>query len=508
MEHAASGCILRTYSYYGYYTSITRQMVYFNIHAGPDASDAHSSSQYFYRICKRTSPTPPPPPAPPQQYVPIGYVGQWRYETPALYATSRDYYSYYYGYDSPKDFLTEVYVEANGQFRGSTKYRHDYGSYYSENRDYHYVGAYLQTTCALDANGNMVTKDLYWWSQVDWAYASVRCRYRTREPGARRTLASIQFSSDPIYAMADLQARYAPGNCPDLAVAMADGIAWMPDKVPSVNTTLYDLNCIKDCLDFTCASAAPPPSLPPPPSPPPSAPAHIASTDASASIYGLAIGIPVGVCLLGVAICSAVFWRLKRKRQTLESGASADRAAPVQVEIPAQPRTVTHQHSDLLTNTARTASTDAQHATPQQIAITVSRPEPLTKTAQVASPDLRDGDAGTTQHATGKGDVMEDAQPTNVAALLAACGLEHRATNFEDEGYTLEDLMGAMKQGGEAAVKSDLQDLKLTLGERRKVITELKRMDERARGQANASTPESGVRVRAQPDGPPGKRWL
>ena len=246
----------------------------------------------------------------------------------------------------------------------------------------------------------------------------------------------------------------------------------------------------------------------PPPSPPPSAPAHIASTDATASIYGLAIGIPVGVCLLGVAICSAVFWRLKRKRQTLEAGASADRAAPVQVELPAQPRTVTHQHSDLLTNTARTASTDAQHATPQQIAITVSQPEPLTKTAQVASPDLRDGDAGTTQHATGKGDVMEDAQPTNVAALLAACGLEHRATNFEDEGYTLEDLMGAMKQGGEAAVKSDLQDLKLTLGERRKFITELQRMDERARGQANASTPESGVRVRAQPDGPPGKRWL
>ena len=175
---------------------------------------------------------------------------------------------------------------------------------------------------------------------------------------------------------------------------------------------------------------------------------YIASTDATASIYGLAIGIPVGVCLLGVAICSAVFWRLKRKRQMLEAGASADRAAPVQVEITAQPRAVTHQHSDLLTNTARTASTDGQHATPQQIAITVSQPEPLTKTAQVASPDLRDGDAGTTQHATGKGDVMEDAQPTNVAALLAACGLEHRATNFEDEGYTLEDLMGAMKQGG------------------------------------------------------------
>ena len=501
MEHAASGCILETVSHW-YYGSTPRRSISFNIHAGPDASGVrprHWSSQYLYQICMLTSPTPPPPPAPPQEYVPIGYVGRWRYETPSLYPPSWNGAGY-------KDLLTEEYVEANGHFRGNFNFRYEFGysefGYTTYDYDYRYVGAYLQTTCAMDANGNMVTKDLYWWSQVDWAYARVRCRYRTREPGTRRTVASVQFSSDPVYAVADLQARYAPGNCPDLAVAMADGIAWMPGKVPSVNTTLYDLNCIEDCLDFTCASAAPPPS------PPPAAPAHIASTDASASIYGLAIGIPVGVCLLGVAICSAVFWRLKRKRQTLEAGASADRAAPVQVEIPAQPRTVTHQHSDLLTNTARTARTDAQHATPQQIAITVSQPEPLTKTAQVASPDLRDGDAGTTQHATGKGDVMEDAQPTNVAALLAACGLEHRATNFEDEGYTLEDLMGAMKQGGEAAVKSDLQDLKLTLGERRKVITELKRMDERARGQANASTPESGVRVRAQPDGPPGKRWL
>ena len=45
--------------------------------------------------------------------------------------------------------------------------------------------------------------------------------------------------------------------------------------------------------------------------------------------------------------------------------------------------------------------------------------------------------------------------------------------NFEDEGYTFEDLMGAIKQGGEAAAKSDLQDLKLSLGERRRIITQL-----------------------------------
>ena len=74
----------------------------------------------------------------------------------------------------------------------------------------------------------------------------------------------------------------------------------------------YQYMCIEDCLDFTCASTS-----------------RVASTDATASIYGLAIGIPVGVCLLGVAICSAVFWRLKRKRKTPPAASpSADRAAP------------------------------------------------------------------------------------------------------------------------------------------------------------------------------------
>ena len=444
--------------------------------------------------------TPPPPPAPPQEYVPIGFVGRWRHETPAWYPLD------WGGEIGIKDILQEDYVEATGQFRGRSKYRFESGwDSRSDNVDYRYVGAYLQITCAMDANGNMVTKELYWVQRVERAYARVYCRYRTREPATRRALAFVQFSSEEVYAVADLQARYAPGSCPDLAVAMADGIAWMPGVLPWVDTTSYDPNCIEDCLDFTCASAAPPPSPPPPPS----APARIASTDATASIYGLAIGIPVGVCLLGVAICSAVFWRLKRRRrQTPAASASADRAAPVQLEITAQPRAVTHQHSDLLTNTARAASTDGQHATPQQVVITVSQPEPRTKTAQVASPDSRDGDAGTAHEARGKGGATQDAQPTRLAALLAACGLEHCTASFEDEGYTFEDLMGAMKQGGEAAVKSDLQDLKLTLGERRRIITELQRMNERKRGEASASAPESGARVSAQFEGPPDRRWL
>ena len=62
--------------------------------------------------------------------------------------------------------------------------------------------------------------------------------------------------------------------------------------------------------------------------------------------------------------------------------------------------------------------------------------------------------------------------PQSLAALLAACGLEHRAKNFEDEGYTLDNLLSSMKSGEDVA-KSDLRELKLTLGECRQLITQL-----------------------------------
>ena len=40
------------------------------------------------------------------------------------------------------------------------------------------------------------------------------------------------------------------------------------------------------------------------------------------------------------------------------------------------------------------------------------------------------------------------------------------------QGYTLDDLLNAMEQGEESA-KSDLRELNLTVGECRKVITQL-----------------------------------
>jgi hypothetical protein len=456
IQHAPGGCIVDAYPTPSYYYTSWRY-IYFNTYASPDASDTHSSSETFYQICKLAPPSQPPPPAPPQEYVPIGYIGRWQYETAFL-----NEYVY--------DFFEEYVLEATGQFRGKVSHWYDdrWSSTFYNNS---YSGAYLQTTCAVEAEGSMTTKDLYWTQYDDRGFASVICAYETRNPETRHTVASVRFQSDAIYSVADLQARYAPGNCPDLAVAMTDGVAWMPEA--NSWTTLFPFNCIEDCLDFTCALAAPPPSPPWPPPWPPSAP--FAPTNATASIYGLAIGIPVGVCLLGVAICSAIYW-FKRRKQTLAANVPVGGTAPVQVEITAQPQVVTH--SELLTNTARTArtaSTDGHHATPQQIYVTVAEPESRTKTAQVASTDLRDGDAATssTKEAREEGAVMEKAQPTSLAALLAACGLEHRAINFKDEGYTFEDLLSAIKQGGEDAAKSDLRELKLSLGERRQIITQL-----------------------------------
>ena len=91
---------------------------------------------------------------------------------------------------------------------------------------------------------------------------------------------------------------------------------------------------------------------------------------------------------------------------------------------------------------------------PQQIEVIVSQPGAPAK--QAAAPQS----------------LAQAAAPQSLAALLAACGLEHRAQAFEDEGYTLENLLNSLKQGEQVA-KSDLRELKLTLGECRQLITKL-----------------------------------
>ena len=71
----------------------------------------------------------------------------------------------------------------------------------------------------------------------------------------------------------------------------------------------------------------------------------------------------------------------------------------------------------------------------------------------------------------------EKTTPQSLAALLAACGLEHHTSAFEAESYTLGSLLGAMKQGdvkGDEAAMRDLRELKLSLGDCRKIIHQLK----------------------------------
>ena len=66
------------------------------------------------------------------------------------------------------------------------------------------------------------------------------------------------------------------------------------------------------------------------------------------------------------------------------------------------------------------------------------------------------------------------APPQSLPALLAACGLEHHRSAFEAAKYTLKNLLSAMKQGEEEAIR-DLRELKLNLEECRKFITQLKK---------------------------------
>jgi len=85
------------------------------------------------------------------------------------------------------------------------------------------------------------------------------------------------------------------------------------------------------------------------------------------------------------------------------------------------------------------------------------------------------GAAGSIPDASPAGDgsgTQRAPAPQSLAALLAACGLEHRAKNFEDEAYTLETLLSSVKQGEDIA-KDDLRELKLTLGECRRLLNYL-----------------------------------
>ena len=152
------------------------------------------------------------------------------------------------------------------------------------------------------------------------------------------------------------------------------------------------------------------------PSPPPPAPSPLRPRDSGATQDagpGLAIGLALGGCLLVAVLAAAIFFWL-RTRRTKPPSSSASTTAPRQVEV-------------IVTQPVST------------------QPE--------------------TQQPT--------AAPESLAAVLAACGLQHHEKTFQAEGYTLETLLKSIKQG-DAAARSDLRELKLNMGECRKLINHLK----------------------------------
>ena len=168
--------------------------------------------------------------------------------------------------------------------------------------------------------------------------------------------------------------------------------------------------------------------LPPPPSPPP-APSPLrprSATSGSGATQdagpGLVIGLAVGGCLL-VALLVAASCVWHRKRLMQKAlGANASTTAPRQVEV------------------------------------ILSQPE----TRQPA------------------------AAPASLAAILAACGLQHHEKTFQAEGYTPATLRNSIMQG-DAAARSDLRDLKLNLGESRRLINYVTKADAEAAEEAEAA---------------------
>ena len=105
---------------------------------------------------------------------------------------------------------------------------------------------------------------------------------------------------------------------------------------------------------------------------------------------------------------------------------------------------------------------------PANIEVVVSAPASDKDAARDAvAPNEQEGQA------PAKSMTEPKAAPTSLAAVLVSCGLENRAKLFEDEGYTLEAAFRAL-DSGESTLKTDLRDLKLTLGDCHKLIAAIK----------------------------------
>ena len=141
------------------------------------------------------------------------------------------------------------------------------------------------------------------------------------------------------------------------------------------------------------------------------------------------------------------------KRAAAEADAAVFLAEEARKAAEAKTKAHAVDVADVAGSTPDASPAEDRKAALQQVEVTVPEPEAPTNTVPATSTDKK-----------------EAAQ--SLAALLAECGLEHRAKNFKDEGYTLEHLIRAVQQGQEVA-KLDLRELKLTLGECRQLITKL-----------------------------------
>ena len=114
---------------------------------------------------------------------------------------------------------------------------------------------------------------------------------------------------------------------------------------------------------------------------------------------------------------------------------------------------------------------------PANVEIVVSSPAPNNDAARRAVTPTEQKEEAPAQtvlpSAVSQPVVAASSGDKTLTAVLASCGLEHRAKLFEDENYTLEVAFRAL-DSGESMLMSDLRELNLTLGECRKLITKLK----------------------------------
>ena len=169
-------------------------------------------------------------------------------------------------------------------------------------------------------------------------------------------------------------------------------------------------------------------------------------TDSDEGLGGLIAGATVGCLALVAALGAGGFYCYKKKTPP-------PRPANVEIMVPSPPPPPA--------NVAITVSSPASNNDAARGAVTPAAQKEEAPAQAVLPPAISQP-----VFASASGE-------KTLTAVLASCGLEHRAKLFEDQNYTLELAFRAL-DSGEKNLMTDLRDLNLTLGECRKLITKLK----------------------------------